>query len=125
MRLKKLTLLTLVLCLALSASAAAKVHITFWHAMGSELGAATEYLTEKFNAEQDEIEVEAIYQGRYSDLNTKLVASFSAGTTPTIAQVYENWTDSYYRYGVIAPLEDYMNLTEEEYNDYIEVFRHM
>ena len=125
MRSTKLVLLALVLCLTLSSSALAKVNITFWHAMGAELGEATEYLTQKFNEIQDEIEVEAIYQGRYSDLNTKLVASFSAGTSPTIAQVYENWTDAYYRYGVIAALEDYMDLTEEEYNDYIEVFRHM
>ena len=125
MRSSKVVLLALVLCLALSSSALAKVHITFWHAMGAELGEAVDYLTQKFNAEQDEIFVESVYQGRYSDLNTKLVASFSAGTSPTIAQVYENWTDAYYRYGVIAPLEDYMDLTEEEYNDFIEVFRHM
>ena len=125
MRSTKLVLLALVLCLAFSSSALAKVHITFWHAMGAELGEATEYLTQKFNQIQDEIFVEAIYQGRYSELNTKLVASFSAGTSPTIAQVYENWTDAYYRYGVIDALEDYMDLTEEERNDYIEVFRHM
>jgi multiple sugar transport system substrate-binding protein len=125
LRWTKLVLLALVLTLTLSSAALAKVNITFWHAMGAELGEAVDYLTKKFNEEQDEIFVESIYQGRYSDLNTKLVASFSAGTSPTIAQVYENWTDAYYRYGVIAPLEDYMDLTEEEYNDYIEVFRHM
>ena len=125
MRLKKLFLLSLVLCLALSATALAQTQITFWHAMSGELGNAIDYLTEKFNAENPDIVVESIYQGRYGDLNTKLVASLSAGTTPTIAQVYENWTDAFFRHGVIAPLSHYMDLTEAEFNDYIEVFRGM
>jgi len=45
MRSTKLVLLALVLCLALSSPALAKVHITFWHAMGAELGEAVDYLT--------------------------------------------------------------------------------
>ena len=121
----KLVLMTLVFCLLLSGTALAQTQITFWHAMSGELGNAIEYLTERFNAENPEIEVESIYQGNYGDLNTKLVASLPAGTTPTIAQVYENWTDAFYRHGVIAPLVDYMALTDEEFNDYVEVFRGM
>src|SRR5690554_3865786 len=125
MRSKKFLFLTLILCLALSSSALAQTHITFWHAMSGELGNAIDHLTAEFNAQNPDIVVESIYQGRYGDLNTKLVASLSAGTTPTIAQVYENWTDAFYRYGVIAPLVDYMDLTDDEFNDYIEVFQRM
>lgn len=122
---KKLILLTLVFCLILSGTALAKTEITFWHAMSGELGKAIDHLTAEFNAQNPDIVVESIYQGRYSDLNTKLVASLSAKTTPTIAQVYENWTDAFFRNSVLAPLEDYMNLSDEEYNNYIEVFRGM
>lgn len=93
--------------------------------MSGELGNAIDYLTAEFNAQNPDIVVESIYQGRYSDLNTKLVASLSARTTPTIAQVYENWTDAFFRNGVIAPLAEYMDLSDEEFNDYIEVFRGM
>lgn len=125
MYMKKYFLLTLVLCLAFSTTAFAQTQITFWHAMSGELGKAIDYLTEQFNAENPDIVVESIYQGRYSDLNTKLVASLPAKTNPTIAQVYENWTDAFFRNGVLAPLEDYMHLTSEEYNNYIEVFRGM
>lgn len=125
MRSKRLVLLTLVFCLLLSGTALAQTHITFWHAMSGELGNAIDYLTAEFNAQNPDIVVESIYQGRYGDLNTKLVASLSAKTTPTIAQVYENWTDSFFRHGVIAPLANYMDLTEAEFNDYIEVFRGM
>lgn len=121
----KLVLMTLVFCLVLSSTALAQTQITFWHAMSGELGNAIEYLTERFNAENPDIKVESIYQGNYGDLNTKLVASLPARTTPTIAQVYENWTDAFYRHGVIAPLVDYMALTDEELNDYVEVFRGM
>ena len=125
MRSKKLLFLTLVLCLVLSSSALAQTQITFWHAMSGELGNAIDYLTAEFNAQNPDVVVEAIYQGRYSDLNTKLVASLSARTTPTIAQVYENWTDAFFRNGVIAPLSQYMDLSDEEFNNYIEVFRGM
>lgn len=125
MRSKKLLLLTLVFCLVLSGTALAQTHITFWHAMSGELGDAINYLTEKFNAENPDIVVESIYQGRYGDLNTKLVASLSAKTTPTIAQVYENWTDAFFRHGVITPLVNYMDLSDAEFNNYIEVFRGM
>lgn len=122
---RKLFFLTLVFCLVLSGTAMAQTHVTFWHAMSSQLGQAIDYLTEQFNAQNPDIVVESIYQGNYSSLNTKLVASLSAKTTPTLAQVYENWTDAFYRNGVIVPLEDYLHLSEEEYNDYMAVYREM
>ncbi|NLL47250.1 MAG: ABC transporter substrate-binding protein [Firmicutes bacterium] len=125
MRSKTLLIMTLVLCLALSASAMAQTQITFWHAMSGELGNAIDHLTAEFNAQNPDIVVESIYQGRYGDLNTKLVASLSARTTPTIAQVYENWTDAFFRHGVLVPLSHYMDLSEAEFNDYVEVFRGM
>lgn len=125
MNFKKLIVLTLVLTVALGGTALAKTQVTFWHAMSGELGNAIDYLTEQFNAQNPDIQVESIYQGRYSDLNTKLVASVSARTTPTIAQVYENWTDAFIRNDLLVPFEDYMNLTTAEFNDYVEVFRGM
>lgn len=125
MNFKKLIVLTLVLTVAMGGTALAKTEVTFWHAMSGELGKAIDYLTEQFNAQNPDIQVESIYQGRYSDLNTKLVASVSARTTPTIAQVYENWTDAFIRNDLLIPFEDYLNLTEAEYNDYIEVYRLM
>ena len=125
MNLKRLIVLTLVLCVVAGGTSFAKTKITFWHAMSGDLGEAIDYLTEQFNAENPEIEVESIYQGRYSDLNTKIVASVSAQVTPTLAQVYENWTDAYIRNGLLVPMEDYMDLTEEEFNDYTEVYRSM
>jgi len=122
---KRLIVLTLMLCLLVSGSALAKTKITFWHAMSGELGAAIDYLTERFNELNPDIEVESIYQGRYSDLNNKIVASVSARVTPTLAQVYENWTDAFIRNDLLVPLEDYMHLSEEEFNDYTEVYRNM
>lgn len=125
MNFKKLVMLTLVLCVVMSGTALAKTEIVFWHAMSGELGKAIDYLTEQFNAQNPDIVVESIYQGRYSDLNTKIVASVSAKTTPTMAMAYENETDAFFRNGLLVPFEDYMHLTEAEYNDYIEVFRGM
>ncbi|NLJ75462.1 MAG: ABC transporter substrate-binding protein [Firmicutes bacterium] len=125
MRVNKLILLTLVFCLAVSGQVLAKTEVTFWHAMSSALGETVNELVAEFNAQNPDIHVEAIYQGGYGDLNTKLVASITAQNSPVLAQVYENWTDAFIRNDVLVPLEDYLHLTDEEYNDYVEVFRNM
>lgn len=69
-----------------------QVTITFWHAMGRAHGPILETLVNKFMEENPDIKVELVYQGGYGALQQKLVAAVAAGTPPTIAQQYENWT---------------------------------
>ncbi len=69
-----------------------EVTITFWHAMGRAHGPILEELVQKFMKENPDIKVELVYQGGYGALQQKLIAAVAAGTPPTLAQQYENWT---------------------------------
>jgi len=84
--------LGLVLLALGSALWAQEVTISFWHAMGKLHAPFLEYLVQKFMSENPGIRVDLVYQGGYSALQMKLTAAVAAGTPPTIAQQYENWT---------------------------------
>ncbi|HQJ24937.1 MAG TPA: extracellular solute-binding protein, partial [Bacillota bacterium] len=88
-----LVALSLILALALGSAslAASKVTITFWHAMGAQLGATLEGLVKDFNETHPDIVVKAEYQGNYGALQQKLTGALVAQKPPTVSQVYGNW----------------------------------
>ena len=91
---KKFLSLALVLMLALSfmtmASAeGGKRKVVFWHCQGGTIGEAVQANVDSFNASQDEIEVEAIFQGGYDDALIKIKAAVPAGEGPDVFQIYE------------------------------------
>lgn len=87
---KRLALVVAVL--VFGAVALSQVTISFWHSMRGRHGEALEELIAKFHRENPGIRVEAVFQGPYGTLHTKLIAAVAAKTPPTIAQQYENWT---------------------------------
>lgn len=103
-------LLVLVLTLALSGAAAAKVKIEFWHALGGTIGRdiLTAFIDE-FNASQDVVEVEAIYQGSYDDLLNKYVLALQAGDPPHLVHVYEIGTRRMIDLKSTVPLQKFID----------------
>jgi len=78
------------LALGLSTSAAsAATEITWWHAMGGELGKRVEKIATDFNASQDQYTVKPVYKGGYTETLTAGIAAFRAGEQPHIMQVFE------------------------------------
>ena len=77
--------------------AAGKTTITFWHAMGAQLGKTLEALVDEFNKQSPDVYVKAEYQGNYGALSQKIVGSLVARKPPTMAQVYGNWADEHIR----------------------------
>ena len=65
------------------------VKIVFWHSMGSATGELIQEICNEFNASQDEVEVECIYQGDYNTAGTKLqaAASGNAENLPHVVQI--------------------------------------
>lgn len=63
------------------------VTIDFWHSMGSATGELVQEICDEFNASQDEVIVNCIYQGDYSAAGTKLQAAVSGGNAPHVAQI--------------------------------------
>ena len=75
---------------ALSSSAAlAATEITWWHAMGGELGTKLEEVAKKFNESQTDYVVTPVFKGTYPETLTAAIAAFRAGEQPAIVQVFE------------------------------------
>ncbi|MFO7634223.1 MAG: ABC transporter substrate-binding protein [Caldilinea sp.] len=68
---------------------AGAVTLEFWHAMGGNLGELVQELVDRFNASQNEVFVNATFQGSYDDTYNALLASFESGGTPNIVQNFD------------------------------------
>ena len=73
----------------MSGSAFAVTELTWWHAMGGELGKKLDEIVAKYNASQDEYKVTAVYKGSYPETMTAAIAAFRAKQQPDIVQVFE------------------------------------
>lgn len=88
--------------------AAGKTTITFWHAMGAQLGKTLEALVDEFNKQSPDVYVKAEYQGNYGALSQKIVGSLVARKPPTMAQVYGNWADEYISGNELVPIQKFV-----------------
>ena len=59
----------------------APIKIQWWHAMEAQYKPLIDKVVADFEKQNPMIDVEAIYQGSYADLNEKLIAAQAAGTT--------------------------------------------
>ena len=86
-------------------------NITFWHAMSS--GANLEGLTavvDEFNATNEwGITVEALSQGRQSELETAFNGAVTTGELPNLAQGFANGLVKWHSLGAIMPLNDFIS----------------
>ncbi|WP_410770530.1 ABC transporter substrate-binding protein [Fontibacillus sp. BL9] len=93
---------------------AGKTKVVWWHSMGGELGKAADQLVTDFNASQDTVEVEAIYQGTYDESLNKMKASMDSKTGPSLIQVYEIGSRFMIDSGAITPVQNFID--EEGYD---------
>jgi sn-glycerol 3-phosphate transport system substrate-binding protein len=107
---------------ALTAPALAATEVTWWHAMGGELGEKVNEIAEGFNASQSDYTVTPVYKGNYTETMTAAIAAFRAGEQPHIVQVFEVGTASMMAAeGAIYPVYELMADAEEplDPNDYL------
>lgn len=72
-----------------SGAAYAQTEITWWHAMGAELGEKLESIAQGFNESQSEFKVVPVFKGTYPETLTAAIAAFRANQQPAIVQVFE------------------------------------
>lgn len=84
----RLSLAALALALT-STTAFAQTEVTWWHAMGGELGEKLEAVAAEFNASQSDYVVTPVYKGTYGETLTAAIAAFRANEQPAIVQVFE------------------------------------
>jgi sn-glycerol 3-phosphate transport system substrate-binding protein len=65
------------------------VTIDFWHAMTAENETTLEALTQEYNASQDRVRVNLIFQGTYDETAQKYLATTRGGGLPSIVQLEE------------------------------------
>jgi len=70
-------------------SAAKPVKIVWWHSMTGPGAEAINKIVSDFNASHPNIQVQAVFQGKYDDSLNKLKASLGSNEGPDIIQVYE------------------------------------
>jgi sn-glycerol 3-phosphate transport system substrate-binding protein len=84
-------------------AAAEAIEIEFWHAMADDLGAVVQTLVDQYNASQDNVKVNATFQGSYDDTYNALLASFEAGTAPNITQNFDLAAQTMFDTGKLVP----------------------
>ena len=100
-------------------SAQTPAKITFWHAMGGNLGdTVLSAFVNKFNTAQKEIQVEAQFQGSYDDLINKLKASLGSSAVPAVSQVYDIGTRFMIDSKAIVPVQQYIDKDHFDLSNY-------
>lgn len=100
----------------------AETNITFWHAMGGQLGETVNQMAEDFNASQDDYKITPVYKGSYEETLTAGIASFRAGEHPNIIQVFDAGAATVIgAKGATIPVADLLadNGIDFDINDYI------
>jgi sn-glycerol 3-phosphate transport system substrate-binding protein len=95
----------------------AATEITWWHAMGAELGKKLEEIVAGYNASQTEYHVTPVFKGTYPETMTAAIAAFRAGEQPHIVQVFEVGTGTMMAAkGAIYPVYQLMADTGEAFD---------
>jgi sn-glycerol 3-phosphate transport system substrate-binding protein len=94
------------------------VKITFWHSETASGKDNLVNLVDRFNASQDEVKVEPVYQGGDQDLALKLIASMPSGSVPTIAYNSEPFTQSMIDSGQVTPIQEYVDRDKYDLSDF-------
>src|ERR1051325_641371 len=85
---KTLSMAATVVALSATTSLAA-TEVTWWHAMGGELGKKLEEVAQKFNDSQSEYKIVPVFKGPYPETLTAAIAAFRPGQPPASVQVFE------------------------------------
>ncbi|MFS0840925.1 ABC transporter substrate-binding protein [Paenibacillus sp. 1P03SA] len=83
--------------------------VVFWHAMGGANTKVVDQLVADYNASQDKIKVEAVFQGSYDDLLSKLKASMGTKEGPSVVQMYEIGSRFMIDSKMVTPMQNFID----------------
>jgi sn-glycerol 3-phosphate transport system substrate-binding protein len=84
---------------------AGRVRVVFWHSYSGRNGNVLGELVTQFNESQDDVYVEAQYQGSYDDTAQKVAASLIAGQVPDIAIFSDVTWERFYLGDALEPFD--------------------
>jgi sn-glycerol 3-phosphate transport system substrate-binding protein len=94
------------------------VTVTLWHSETASNNDNLLKLVNRFNASQNEVKVEAVYQGGDQDLALKLIAGMPSGSVPTIAYQSEPYTQPMIDSRQITPIQEYIDRDNYDLSDF-------
>jgi len=95
----------------------AATEITFWHAMGAELGKKLEQIVDGYNKSQSTNHVTPVFKGTYPEAMNGAIAAFRAHQQPDIVQVFEVGTGTMMAAkGAVYPVYQLMKDTGNEWD---------
>lgn len=91
--------------------------------MSGPLGKRLDEMISDFNKMHPEGEVRSVHMGSYDALAQKLMGAVSSNSPPVIAQMYESWTDQFFKAKFLYPLEEFIKDDPEfTLDDFYSVF---
>ncbi len=73
----------------MTTAAVAQTEISWWHAMGGDLGETVNEIATAFNESQSDYVITPYFKGTYEETLTAGIAAFRAGEQPNIMQVFD------------------------------------
>jgi sn-glycerol 3-phosphate transport system substrate-binding protein len=98
---------------------AGPVTVTFWHNFTASNIDTLQRLVDRFQASQDEVRVNLVYQGNYDDLLNKLLASFGTGNEPSLAVAGEIATRLMMDSGETVPVQRFVDEDDYDLSDFV------
>ena len=124
---KKFTISTVFAATLVATPVFAQTEITWWHAMGGQLGETVNEISKRFNDSQSDYVITPVYKGGYEDTLTATIAAFRAGEQPNIVQVFDAGAATIIgAKGAVIPAEDLIKEAGIAFdaNDYISGVRY-
>lgn len=106
---------SLVGCRRSSRDARGRTRLRFWYALGGKSREALLELVRRFHQAQDEVVVEAVYQGDYFESLAKLRTAVAAKAAPALSHVVAEVVPYLARARVLEPLDDYPGMREIDF----------
>ncbi len=104
---RKLNVLISILVIAFAGVTAAQVELEVWHSLSPDFGAPEfERFGEEFNALQDDIVVNVVYTGGYTDTLRRAEAALAAGNPPAISMFEQTRGAGFVDAEAMLPLDD-------------------
>lgn len=113
---KRRTLLVLsivVLCLGISVSAAAQVHITVWNSLSTTGRAVFNEIVAEFEQDYPHIKVDSIYQSGYYEAMEKILVSYAGNVLPNLVMMEQSIAYSLIDIGLALSLTPFMEADPE------------
>jgi sn-glycerol 3-phosphate transport system substrate-binding protein len=96
------------------------VTITVWHAMQVELEETLTALTQRYQASQDRVRVELVFQGGYEDALDKYLTALRGGVRPTVVQLADVALQLGVDSGSFVPLQACVEAARYDLSDHLE-----